>query len=101
MKHLKAAKNCLSNINSDTDPYVIVNGNNITFIVQDGVIKDVGINGIQPVELIRFLKYLYESLNNKFNSKENEDTIYHLECAINRQMARVKDRSTDIRGFKK
>jgi len=102
MIHLEAARRCLTSIEPDTTKYVITNDNNVTFVMQDGTIKDKGINGIQAVDILSFSKYLFESLNAKFPCKENEDTIYHIQCAISRQTARTKDRSRrNVEGFNK
>lgn len=109
MKHLKNAmkdfKPCLvkQNVNEkgnleiikefiDFSEFVSLNSNEITFKIQDGVISENGINGIQAVDLIKFTLELIKSLNNDFSCRENSLTITKLEEAIQAQESRTTNR---------
>jgi hypothetical protein len=72
--------------------FVICKDNEITFKIQDGVISENGVNGIQAVDLIRFTLELIKSLNNEFSCRENSITITKLEEAINSQENRTLNR---------
>lgn len=64
----------------------------ISFIVQSDPIKQVGVNGIQAVDMLRYVKCLFQSLNDAFPCHENALTITKIEEAIHWQEARTKDR---------
>ena len=96
MKHLKEAKGYLINeepfIASTIQSFLTVNGNHLAIDIQNGPIKEAGVNGIQALDLIRYTKCLIESLNNDFPCRENSLTITKLEEAIMWQDKRTKDR---------
>jgi hypothetical protein len=87
MKHLEKAS---KELNSS---HINVVGNNVTIIVQDGVISEVGINGIQASEMILFLRELFASLNEDFPCRENSLTITHLDEAYHWQLRRTIERT--------
>jgi hypothetical protein len=64
----------------------------ISFKIQDGPIKENGINGCQLTTLISTAKIMLESLNKKFPCRENSITITKLEEALMWQSKRTEDR---------
>jgi len=74
--------------------YVIIDhrDNCISFEMQDGPIKEVGINGVQVDTLIWTAKIMLLGLNDKFPCEENEDAIHFLGKALQRLSDRKKDR---------
>lgn len=89
MKHLKEA---LSQHGGTDLDYIKVGGNSVVFTIQDGPIKEVGLNGVQAVDMLIFTKNLFESLNRTYPCKENQATITNLNQAINFQHARTASR---------
>ena len=103
MKHLSEASYKLfehtsSKGNLDTDGnqkyHGVSEGNRLTFKIQDGPIKEVGINGLQATDLLFFCKELFHSLNKSFPCRENALTMTKIEEAIHWQDARTKDRES-------
>jgi hypothetical protein len=80
------------------DNFIEVNDgcNAITFKIQNGAIKEVGVNGCQVITMIETAKLIIEGLNNKFPCKENRTTIKLLSAAIVFQNRRTRDR--ELRG---
>ena len=111
MHHLSNAsyqlfKRTESKGNLDTDGsqkyHGVSKGNRLTFVIQDGPIKEVGINGIQVTDLLFFCKELFHSLNKEYPCRENSLTITKIEEAIHWQDARTKDReSRGVEGINK
>ncbi len=66
--------------------------NTISFRIQNGPIKEVGVNGCQIVTLIDAAKILIEKHNEKYPCPFNIETIYHLGQAILRQERRTQSR---------
>ena len=64
----------------------------VSFTIQSDPIKEVGINGCQAVDMLEYVKCLFESLNETFPCRENALTITKIEEAIHWQEARTKDR---------
>lgn len=78
---------------TDPNKFVNISGNNeITFKIQDGVISENGINGIQASDLIEYTLELIKSLNNEFPCRENSLTITKLEESLFFQKARTIER---------
>lgn len=74
----------------------------VEFSIQSDPISEVGINGIQAVDMLEYVKCLFESLNDSFNCRENEFTIQKIEEAIHWQHARTKDRiRRNVEGYNK
>lgn len=78
MKQLEEAK---SGMPVDQQEFISIVGNELRIKIQNGVIPEVGVNGIQANDLIVFTKNLFESLNYNFPCKENGSTITCLENA--------------------
>jgi len=72
----------------------------VKFIIQSEPIKLVGVNGVQALDMIKYAKCLFESLNSDFPCAENEQTIIKLKEAIHWQEARTRDRMRrEVEGF--
>jgi hypothetical protein len=86
MKHLDKAKDVIGS------PLIMVHENKVTFIVQDGVISEVGVNGVQAQDMLLFMRELFTSLNEEHPCRENALTITHIDEAYNWQTRRTMDR---------
>ena len=64
----------------------------VKFTIQSDPIKEVGVNGCQALDMLKFTKCLFQSLNEAFPCRENDLTITKIEEAIHWQDARTKDR---------
>jgi hypothetical protein len=74
-------------------PVVISEQNNsITFYIQKGPIKEVGMNGCQVDTLVHAALHIVKEFNKKFPCNENGVAIEHLEGAIAAFEQRKKDR---------
>ncbi len=91
MKHLVEAYDAIS---KEEQEYIEVNkeDNSVRFTIQDGPIKEVGVNGIQAVNMLHYNLELFKSLNKAFPCRENDLTITKMEEAIHWQLARTADR---------
>jgi len=64
----------------------------VCFTIQSDPIKVVGINGCQAEDMIEYSRNLVQSLNHSFPCHENQETIKHLNGALQWQMNRTRDR---------
>ena len=64
----------------------------VSFTIQSDPISEVGVNGVQAVDMLEYVKYLFESLNEAFPCRENSLTITKIEEAIHWQTARTTNR---------
>lgn len=64
----------------------------VSFTIQSDPIGEVGINGCQAVDMLLYIKCLFESLNEDFPCTENSVTINKIREAIHWQGERTKDR---------
>ena len=96
MKHLQNALKALENKqlhqNKSFIDFVSVENNVLTIKIQDGVISENGVNGIQATDLLEYVNELFKSLNSDFPCRENSLTITKIEEGIHWQEARTKDR---------
>lgn len=77
----------------ETKPiYIDHDVNMISFRIQNGPIKENGVNGCMVGTLIHAAKIILEGLNEKFPSKYNDRSIHDLSMAIEAQDQRTKDR---------
>ncbi len=78
----------------DADPPILVapQGSVVQFKIQDGPIKEVGKNGCQVDDIIRFAKYLIEGFDEKFPCEQNDIAIGHLGQALHQLRKRRIDR---------
>lgn len=74
-------------------PIIIDNKfNMIAFTLQDGPIKEVGVNGCQVDTIIEAAKKILNGLDAKFPSEYNKTAINNLDLAIKELQQRTKDR---------
>jgi len=66
--------------------------NTVTFEIQDGPIKENGINGCQVDTIIETAKLIVEGLNKKFPCRENAMVITKLDEALMWSKKRKEDR---------
>ena len=66
--------------------------NTISFKIQNGPIKEAGVNGCQVDTLIYAAKAILEGLNKNFPCEENDQAINKLEMAIHWLNERTKNR---------
>ncbi len=64
----------------------------VKFTIQSDPIGEVGINGVQALDMLEYTKCLFQSLNDAFPCFENENTIKDIESAIEWQNERTKNR---------
>jgi hypothetical protein len=64
----------------------------VSFTIQSDPIGEVGVNGVQALDMLKYVKYLFESLNEAFPCIENENSIEKIEQAIEWQNIRTQDR---------
>lgn len=72
--------------------YVRHDKNSISFTIQNGPIKENGVNGCQVLTLIQTAEKIIEELDNKFPCRENSKTLLHLRQAIEAQEERTANR---------
>lgn len=105
MKHLKYALEKFEKKQEQpfrNYPPININGNSVTFRVQDGPLSDVGFNGIQVTDMLEFVKDVYVSMNKDHPCRENSLTITKIEEALHWQKARTEDRvARNVEGFNK
>ena len=81
-------RNCINFVQVNHDK------NEIRFTIQDGPIKEVGVNGCQVDTIIETAKIIIEGLNKKFPNIYNENAISSLKVALrfleNRKLDREK-----------
>lgn len=76
--------------------------NSISFTIQNGPIKEFGVNGCQVTALIEAALLIIETLNHAFPCRENALTITKLQEALMWQEARTKDREKrKVEGYNK
>ena len=95
MKHLKDALNSVAENklgDKKVSDFLSVKGNKLTIEIQDGVISENGINGVQITDVLEYVKEVFESLNADFRCRENALTITKIEEALHWRDARTKDR---------
>lgn len=72
--------------------YVRDDVNSLSFTIQNGAIKENGVNGCQVTDVIEVAKMIIEGLNSKFPCRENAITITKLDEALMWQDKRTADR---------
>jgi len=66
--------------------------NSIHFKIQDGPIKEHGVNGCQAITILEAMRIMYLQLNKKIPCTQNDTTIHHLDLAIQAQNERTANR---------
>ena len=64
----------------------------VSFTIQSDPISEVGVNGVQALDLIRYSTFLIDALNDKFPCEENQKTLQCLVEAIYWQQERTLNR---------
>lgn len=64
----------------------------VSFTIQSDPISEVGVNGVQVLDIIKYTYHLVSQLNKKFPCMHNEKTLEHLEMAVIWQEKRTEDR---------
>lgn len=72
--------------------FISIENNEIKIKIQDGVISQNGVNGIQINDVVRYAIEVFKSLNNTFSCRENAITITKLQEAVMWQEERTKNR---------
>lgn len=72
--------------------YVRHDVNSISFNIQNGPIKENGVNGCQVDTMIEAAKIIIEKLNLNYHCDENEQCLFHLTKALQALKNRKKDR---------
>lgn len=72
--------------------FVNVKGSTISFTIQNGPIKEVGINGTQIDSIGKVWLAILQSFQDRFPCRENAITITKIEEALMWQEARTKNR---------
>ena len=76
--------------------------NTISFKIQKGPIKEVGVNGCQIDAILHAYRAIIIGLNEKYPCSENKYTTAHLDKAIAYQEQRKKEREArGVEGFNK
>lgn len=80
--------------NQPKDNYIEINdpSNAITFKIQDGPIKEMGLNGCQVDTMIEVAKKIVEGLNARFPCRENAMILTKLDEALMWSAKRKDDR---------
>ena len=68
----------------------------VSFTIQSDPIGEVGVNGVQALDMLKYVQYLFESLNEVFPCRENSLTLTKIEEAIHWQDSRTKDRQNRL-----
>ena len=66
--------------------------NTIIFKIQDGPIKENGLNGCQVSDMVAVANHIFKGLDAKFPSQYNKVTTGALDIALEAQDMRTKDR---------
>jgi hypothetical protein len=76
--------------------------NSLSFIIQNGAIKENGVNGCQVDTVIETAKVIVEGLNKNFPCKQNKMVIAHLQKALEHLAERKADREErGVEGYEK
>ncbi len=79
-------------LQGEVKPFIKVEGNTISFTIQDGPIKEVGVNGCQIDDMIEMSKEIIEGFNKNFPCRENSMVITKLDEALLWSLKRKMDR---------
>lgn len=72
----------VSNFGKERPIFIHEETNQIAFQIQNGPIKEAGVNGCQVDTLIETAKLMLEGLNEKFPCDENAEAIVKLDAAL-------------------
>lgn len=74
-------------------PYIKVEGSTISFTLQDGPIREVGVNGCQIDQMIQTVREILQGLNAEFPCRENSCAITKLQEGEMWLRERTRDRT--------
>jgi hypothetical protein len=84
------------------NPYIVEIGPSVTFTIQDGPIKEVGVNGCQIDDVIRWAKEKIEGFNKNYPCRENSLVITKLDEALLWLYERKREREArNVEGYNK
>lgn len=72
--------------------FIIHDDGTMSFKLQEGAVKEVGLNGVQPVEMLHFIATYIKVLDKEKNDPMNLATIQAINTAIAAQDLRTADR---------
>lgn len=78
----------------DAEGFIQVQGQTISFTVQEGPIREVGLNGCQIDDIIHTAKAIIEALNSAFPCEENTAACEKLGEALDCLEARKRNRES-------
>lgn len=82
--------------------YIRNDVNSLSFTLQSGPVKEVGVNGCQVDTVIETAKIMLEGLNQEFPCEENTRAIMHLSMALEElQNRRLRREERGVEGFAK
>ena len=84
--------------------FIVINDNDntLTFKIQEGPVKENGLNGCQVDDVIEIAQCMVDGLNRVFSCPENEECIAYLRAARDSLKARTRDRETrGVEGYDK
>jgi len=92
---------CINSLKEDR-PFIEVNTESVTFTLQRGPVKEVGVNGCQIDDLIKFVADTVTTFNKKYPCRENSLMITKLEEAWLWGKGRQFDREArNVEGYNK
>lgn len=102
MRHVEKALLKLKESNPQTDYSSFIQLENVEdikgvapivkFTIQSDPIGEVGVNGVQALDMLEYTKCLFQSLNEAFPCRENALTLTKIEEAIHWQYERTRVR---------
>jgi len=88
--------------NEDFEKYFNIVENEIRIKLQSGTIKENGVNGVQVVDLLEYIRNIYIEFDTAFPCIENAFTINTIQEAIHWQTKRTADREKrGVEGYNK
>jgi hypothetical protein len=101
MRHVEIALNKLKESGNDLTSFISIQNTQdvkgvaptVSFTIQSDPIKEVGVNGCQAIDMLKYTKFLFESLNDIFPCPENGLSIRAIDEAIFWQEVRTKNRT--------
>lgn len=101
-RRVKMALDTLPQGQQDEQGFIVVEGNKITFQIQDGPIRENGVNGCQVDDVIRTARDIITGLNERFPCRENSVAITKLQEAEMWLLERKRERERrGVEGFNK
>ncbi len=81
--------------------YIREDKNSLSFTLQNGPVKEVGVNGCQPETIIEAARLILQGMDKQYPCNENKRAIGHLYMAVQDLKDRKKDRKKrGVEGFR-